>query len=196
MSVEAIAIALHHSRATGAAKLVLLGIANHDGDGGAWPSVATLAKYAGVDRRNVQRALAKLEQLGEIRRHVQQGGDWRTDNALRPNLYDFTLECPWDCDRSKHHRTRYERAQDDQIEQLSTGAASAPPGGVSAARGAASAPPEPSLNQTHTKTFKSTSPIYRGRAREHVAAGCGHDLIDDRHCVMGCKPHEIGTVAS
>ena len=31
MSVEAMAIALHHSRATGTVKLVLIGIANHDG---------------------------------------------------------------------------------------------------------------------------------------------------------------------
>jgi DNA-binding GntR family transcriptional regulator len=75
MSVESMAIALHHSRAKGTAKLVLIGIANHDGDGGAWPSVDTLAKYAGVHRRNVQRALQQLEELHEIEIVRNGGGD-------------------------------------------------------------------------------------------------------------------------
>ncbi|MEU9742884.1 helix-turn-helix domain-containing protein [Micromonospora chersina] len=38
--------------------------ANHDGN--AWPSVATLAEYAGCSERTVQRALAKLVQLGRL----------------------------------------------------------------------------------------------------------------------------------
>ncbi|MEU5788778.1 helix-turn-helix domain-containing protein [Micromonospora purpureochromogenes] len=48
-------------------RLVLVAIAahtNHDGD--AWPSVATIAEYAGVSTRTVQRALAKLVQLGRL----------------------------------------------------------------------------------------------------------------------------------
>ena len=105
MSIESVAIALHHSRARGTAKLVLLGIANHDGDGGAWPSLATLAKYAGgVDPRNVRKALRELEVLGEIRTHLQAGGTGRTANYERPNLYDFLLRCPEGCDRSSQHR--------------------------------------------------------------------------------------------
>ncbi|MEV5765651.1 helix-turn-helix domain-containing protein [Micromonospora sp. NPDC052213] len=38
--------------------------ANHDGN--AWPSVATIAEYAGCSERTVQRALAKLVQLGRL----------------------------------------------------------------------------------------------------------------------------------
>ncbi|WP_425698885.1 helix-turn-helix domain-containing protein [Micromonospora trifolii] len=38
--------------------------ANHEGH--AWPSVATLAEYAGCSERTVQRALAKLVQLGRL----------------------------------------------------------------------------------------------------------------------------------
>lgn len=106
MSFEATAIALHHSRSRGTAKLVLLGIANHDGDGGSWPSVKTLAKYAGVQPRNVQAALGKLEQLGEIRRHLNGGGSNATPIDQRPNLYEFLLRCPETCDRSKNHRNR------------------------------------------------------------------------------------------
>lgn len=102
------AIAFNHSRATGAAKLVLLGIASHDGDGGAWPAVATLARYAGVNVRNAQKALARLVELGEIRIHQNQGGTAHTPDHTRPNLYEFTLTCSPDCDRTKRHRSRYE----------------------------------------------------------------------------------------
>lgn len=104
MSVEAMAVALHHSRSRGTAKLVLIGIANHDGDGGAWPSIATLAKYAAVTPRNVQKALRELEALGEIRTHRQAGGMGSTPAYERPNLYDFTLTCPEGCDRTTKHR--------------------------------------------------------------------------------------------
>jgi hypothetical protein len=96
-------IALHHSRAKGAAKLVLLGIANHDGDGGAWPSIKTLAKYAAVTDRQVQKILKDLEELGEIRRHLNEGGDRRTSEYERPNLYEFLLACPEDCKGDKNH---------------------------------------------------------------------------------------------
>ncbi len=105
MSVESMAIALHHSRATGVARLVLLGIANHDGDGGAWPSLDTLSVYAGgVSVRSVRRALSELKQLGEISREVNAGHGYRPDR--RPNLYRFLLTCPQECDRTSRHRVR------------------------------------------------------------------------------------------
>ncbi|MFD6712342.1 helix-turn-helix domain-containing protein [Micromonospora chalcea] len=48
-------------------RLVLVAIAAHTNrDGLAWPSVATIAEYAGVSARTVQRALAKLVQLGRL----------------------------------------------------------------------------------------------------------------------------------
>lgn len=103
MSIESMTIALHHSRAVGTPKVVLLGIANHDGDGGSWPSVATLTKYAGVSRGNVQKAISRLEELGEIRRYVQDGGTASMLNHLRPNRYEVTLRCPPGCDRSRSH---------------------------------------------------------------------------------------------
>jgi hypothetical protein len=117
MSIESVAIALHHSRSSQATKLVLLGIANHDGDGGAWPSVETLAKYANCSTRNVQKAIAKLIELGEIaepeyvtlpdgsrHRIHERGGLATTPEHLRPNLYHFILRCPEWCDRSSQHR--------------------------------------------------------------------------------------------
>ena len=105
MSIESMAIALHHSRARGATRLILIGIANHDGDGGAFPSKATLSKYAGdVDASTVRRSLRELEKLGEIRTHIQDGGFPSTPDWERPNRYDFLLRCPPTCDRTKNHR--------------------------------------------------------------------------------------------
>lgn len=104
MSIESMALVLHHSRAAGTTKLVLLGIANHDGDGGAWPSIATLARYANASERSVQRAISELVRLGEITVAYQEGGGAKADDRYRPNRYDVALECPPGCDRSKHHR--------------------------------------------------------------------------------------------
>src|SRR6218665_3218285 len=163
MSVESLPIPLHHSRARGAAKLVLIGIANHDGDGRAWPAVATLARYAGVTERNVQKALAALETLGELRRLVSSGGDHSTADHMNPNLYQFLLRCPWNCDRSARHR----RPHDTQLSELSTGELStgvslATPGVGSDTGGGSLATPEPSLNQT-TKYREKTHVIARAR---------------------------------
>lgn len=105
MSVEHLAVVLHHSRAKGTAKLVLLGIANHEGDGGSWPTHATLAKYAGgVDVSNVRKAIRQLVSWGEVRVHVQQGGDRDCPDELRPNRYEVLVSCPAWCDRTPNHR--------------------------------------------------------------------------------------------
>lgn len=104
MSVESMAIVLHHSPSSGTDKVVLLGIANHDGDGGAWPSIATLAKYANVAERNVQAAVKRLEESGQITRHVQDGGTRGMRNGQRPNRYTIELVCPAECDRTTNHR--------------------------------------------------------------------------------------------
>lgn len=98
---------MRHTRASSpVVKLVLLGIASHDGDGGAWPSVSTLAEYALCSARTVQRAVDELERLREVRRVVQAGGPRNMPDYERPNLYEFLLTCPPDCDRTKNHRTR------------------------------------------------------------------------------------------
>ncbi|WP_327009478.1 helix-turn-helix domain-containing protein [Dactylosporangium sp. NBC_01737] len=48
-------------------RLILVAIAAHSNrDGDAWPSVATIAEYAGVSARTVQRCLAKLVELGRL----------------------------------------------------------------------------------------------------------------------------------
>lgn len=73
MSVEMISLVLNNSRADGRAKLVLIGIANHHGDNGAWPSIATLARYANASERSVQRDIKHLQELGELVVEVHGG---------------------------------------------------------------------------------------------------------------------------
>ena len=104
MSVEAIAVVLHHSKASGTDKLVLLGIANHYGDGGAWPAIATLAKYANVTERTVQRSLQALCRLGEIQIEYRDGGGTRR-GPYATNRFWLHVSCPDECDRSTNHRT-------------------------------------------------------------------------------------------
>jgi len=184
LSIESISIALHHSRATGAAKLVLIGIANHDGDGGAWPSVATLAKYAGVTERNVQKAVDRLETLHEVRRYVQAGGDHRVAEHRRPNRYQFLLSCPPDCDRTSKHRTRDHVAVELDIDPLSL----ATPGVGSDTR-----PPVASDTQTtHVTTPQGTKKERRvPKTVSRSIGACGHDLIDERHCERGCSAEKV-----
>lgn len=79
---------LNHSKATGRAKLVLLGIANHQGDQGAWPSIATLARYANASERSVKRDIADLIQLGELIVEVNAAP---VDSQYKTNLYWVTV---------------------------------------------------------------------------------------------------------
>lgn len=104
MSIEAVALVLNHSAAKGTTKLVLLGIANHDGDGGAWPSVNTLARYANVDARTVRRSIRELQRMGELGVHVQAGGMPETPDHARTNRYDVLVRCPEECDGTARHR--------------------------------------------------------------------------------------------
>ncbi len=68
-----ISLVLNNSRADGRAKLVLIGIANHHGDNGAWPSIATLARYANASERSIQRDIKHLQDLGELVVEVHGG---------------------------------------------------------------------------------------------------------------------------
>jgi hypothetical protein len=88
MSIEAVSLVLNQSRATGRAKLVLLGIANHLGDQGAWPSISTLARYANASERSVKRDIQELVQLGELKVELQNAP---TRQQYKTNLYWITI---------------------------------------------------------------------------------------------------------
>lgn len=196
VSVETIAIVLHHSRATGTAKLVLVGIANHAGDGGAWPSRYTLAKYAGCSEDNVRKAVKRLVGLGEVAVHVQRGGMHDDDDAWRPNRYDVLVTCPSDCDRTPQHRTTKDRQRQAKLWRMrQAGPPVEPPspidGGIDpAATPPAWATPKPSSQPSVTNAGASTT----GRARaDGWCDGCG--LTVDAHVAAvdrgAFEPHDF-----
>ena len=78
-----------NSRSSGRARLVLLAIADHQGEIGAWPSIATLAKMVNASERSVKRDIQELQSLGELRVELQNaptGGQYKT------NRYWVTLK--------------------------------------------------------------------------------------------------------
>lgn len=145
---------LHHSRSKGTDKLVLLGIANHYGDGGAWPTVATLARYANATERTVQRSLSNLVKLGELGIDRQAGGTQHMKDSERPNRYDVLVRCPQLCDGSTNHRMRaYPQAR--QLELVVSGMPSSDP--VTQA-----SPPDTSvtpLGDAHVTQTVPTNPV-------------------------------------
>ncbi|MBL5972445.1 MAG: helix-turn-helix domain-containing protein [Candidatus Leucobacter sulfamidivorax] len=105
MSNASQGIAWAHTQApTKAAKLILLKIADMDGDGGAWPSMDTLADAGMCSREGARQLVRQLEALGEIRTHLNEGGGLRTQKHMRTNRYEFLLRCPWHCDGTASHR--------------------------------------------------------------------------------------------
>ena len=88
MSIEAVSLVLNKSKATGRAKLVLLGIANHLGDQGAWPSISTLARYANASERSVKRDIQELMELGELKVELQNAPG---KQQYKTNLYWITI---------------------------------------------------------------------------------------------------------
>ncbi len=73
MSVQAISWVLENSQARLGDRCVLIAIANHADSRGnnAWPSVRTIAREARLSTRQVQHALKRLCQIGEL--EVQWG---------------------------------------------------------------------------------------------------------------------------
>ena len=76
------------SRSDGRARLVLLAIADHQGEIGAWPSIATLAKMVNSSERSVQRDIQYLQSIGELKVEVQNAP---TRQQYKSNLYWVTL---------------------------------------------------------------------------------------------------------
>lgn len=183
MSVEAMALVLHHSSATGTAKLVLLGIANHEGDGGSWPSVATLSRYANADERTVQRAITSLVEAGELSRKVQEGGDRRTRGDRRTNLYRILVECPPECDHTSRHRPVDNTGSRGGVSVTP----STPRGDSAVAHGVTPVPPEPSLNHPLPTDLKERQVLNRASGHRHqfdsMSGYCGCGYRDDGRLV-------------
>ena len=103
MSAKSVAAVLNHSHMVGTPKLVLLGIAWHEEEtgGGAYPSIARLAMYAGVSERQTIRALAVLEESGELDVDRHNGKSY---GGPKTNRYWVNVPCPEDCAGDIWHR--------------------------------------------------------------------------------------------
>lgn len=175
MSVEAMAVVLHHSKSKGTDKVVLLGIANHEGDGGSFPAVATLAKYANVNERATQYAIQRLMEAGELSVEVNAGGTLKTSTHQRPNLYRVLVRCPLECDRTSNHR-------------LTTGVQPAAPGATDCTGGvqpAAPPPVQPAAPEPSTEPEVEPEEISALDAREDIQVLCAHfsKSLEERECV-------------
>ena len=84
MSIQVMQAVWQHSKADGRARLVLLAIADHQGEIGAWPSIATLARMVNSSERSVQRDIQYLQDLGELTVEVQNAP---TRHQYKSNLY-------------------------------------------------------------------------------------------------------------
>jgi hypothetical protein len=84
MSIQTMQAVWQHSRSEGRARLVLLAIADHQGEIGAWPSIATLARMTNASDRSVQRDIAELHNLGELDVQIQNAP---TNRQYKSNLY-------------------------------------------------------------------------------------------------------------
>lgn len=88
MSIQIMNAVWEHSKSDGRARLVLLAIADHQGEIGAWPSLKTLAKMSNASERSVQRDIEYLQNIGELEVHYQQAP---TRSHYKSNLYFVRL---------------------------------------------------------------------------------------------------------
>lgn len=136
MSHEAVSWVLNVSPTKGTEKLLLVGIASHADQRGenAWPGIDTLARYCGVDRRNVQRAIRKLADDGRLIVEDQAGGSRDQRGDRRPNRYTIVGAGAW-----------FDGMASPSPRDVDGVAAPHERGGAGARNGVAPPPPEQSL---------------------------------------------------
>jgi hypothetical protein len=88
MSIEIMNAVWRESKSDGRARLVLLAIADHQGEIGAWPSIKRLAQMVNASERSVQRDIQYLQKIGELRVEVQNAP---TQGQYKSNRYWVTL---------------------------------------------------------------------------------------------------------
>ena len=89
MSFNAIQGMLEHSKTKLADRAIMWALTNRaNAKNTCWPSLTTIAKDAGISRRNVSRRLPCIVAMGELK--IMHGGK---DN---PNVYTITLPPPSD----------------------------------------------------------------------------------------------------
>jgi Helix-turn-helix domain len=89
VSVDCLSWVFKHSESEGTARLVLLVLADHAGQGGwvCYPSIKRIAERAKASESAVHRAIRTLVELGEVEIDRQGAYDERIRKDKRPNLY-------------------------------------------------------------------------------------------------------------
>lgn len=149
MSISALALTLYHSQASYSNRLVLIAIANFEGEHGAYPSIDTIGRLAGgLNRRTVQRSIDALIAMGELT---------EIHRNSKTNLYRIALRCPDDCDRSPNHRKLdgggVQTTPDKTSDEIGTNYPEW--GGVQTTPGAVYAPPKPLVNHIEPLSKKA-----------------------------------------
>jgi hypothetical protein len=88
MSIEIMNAVWRESKSDGRARLVLLAIADHQGEIGAWPSIRRLAQMVNSSERSVQRDIQYLQKIGELIVEVQNAP---TSGQYKSNRYWVNL---------------------------------------------------------------------------------------------------------
>lgn len=154
MSVKSVGWAIEQDIGSATKKLILVGICNHDGDGGSWPAKSTLARYAGCSERTVIRLTQELEDEGWITIHKQGGGTVNTRADRRTNLYVVnylrgdTFCHPVDDSRGDTQRAHGVTSDDHGVTS-------------SASRGDIAVSPEPSLNHPSEPSTANTLAVVK-----------------------------------
>jgi len=110
MSIEISNAVWRTSQSVGRARLVLLAIADHQGEIGAWPSIETLAKMVNASERSVQRDIAELVELGELIKHEQAAP---SRGQYKSNLYWVNLPTI-----SHQTQDKYQRQSKPQLQPV------------------------------------------------------------------------------
>jgi hypothetical protein len=186
MSVKVMTWVWEYSKATLAARLVLLAIADNAGDDGAkaYPSVATIARKARVGERTVQESIAKLVKLGEL--EVIYNGGPHGANRYRVIMNPEPpreIRTPAESAPLENGDSSSQVSSSDWCE-FGTPAESAPP--QNSARTPAGSAPEPSLNRPAEVT---TSPL-PSDVRPDIERLCEH--LADRIEANGSKRPKVG----
>lgn len=93
MSVRVSNAVWQHSQSSGRQRLVLLAIADHQGEMGSWPAIPTIAKMVNASERSVQRDIKTLEEMGEL---IIQPQSAPTNGQYKANLYWVNLQMETD----------------------------------------------------------------------------------------------------
>jgi predicted transcriptional regulator len=89
MGIQVMNAVWRNSKASGRQKLVLLAIADHQGELGAWPSIKTISTMANASERSVQRDIQQLVELGEL---IVETRSAPTQGQYKANRYWVSLK--------------------------------------------------------------------------------------------------------